>query len=490
MINKLSYRSTGLYSNYWSQCTVNNGTYLDCPIANHVNETFIVTVQNPSMQAVYYQRIKVPHRFYSVAAWSATSKSFVNVSSTVFCHNNKFENGYSIRDCDMFIENRVDFKSLSWLKVMYDPNAPINPGQMTRFSYQTENTRGSLFAVNCPEDGVERYFAFQIRYYQSDEGGDDYPDTDNVPSGAYIFKPAKNAQYSLPYVNVTTQNIEEWNSAFVQQTTLYYSDPATNRSARAIIRAFDKNPNIEVELLLDPLPASGRGQEVTANFFAYNMDNNHTFYTDSNALEMQQRILNYRPTWNLTTDQPISSNYYPINSAIVIKDTTQNLAFVVTNDRSQGGSVIENSRIEFMHNRRLFKDDDRGVGEPLSENGPFGNGIQIQATYTLQFVNMSATYSKQRFTQLTVDDPLQYSFAFNYSIDNSSVLEEQVPIAESAITYGAQPAPVKVHAFPIGRNQLMIRVENIADLFDYPANTSVSSTGVYADIPQLAKNLF
>jgi hypothetical protein len=55
------------------------------------------------MQTVNYQRIKVPHRFYSVAAWSPSSKSFVNVTSTVFCHSNKFENGYSIRDCDMFI---------------------------------------------------------------------------------------------------------------------------------------------------------------------------------------------------------------------------------------------------------------------------------------------------------------------------------------------------------------------------------------------------
>ncbi len=52
------------------------------------------------------------------------------------------------------------------------------------------------------------------------------------------------------------------------------------------MRAFDKNPAIEVELLLDPLPASGGGQEVTANFFAYNLNNNNTFYTDSNGLEM------------------------------------------------------------------------------------------------------------------------------------------------------------------------------------------------------------
>ncbi len=34
--------------------------------------------------------------------------------------------------------------------------------------------------------------------------------------------------------------------------------------------------------------------------------NNEKFYTDSNGLEMQERTLNHRDTWNFTTDQPIS----------------------------------------------------------------------------------------------------------------------------------------------------------------------------------------
>jgi hypothetical protein len=41
-----------------------------------------------------------------------------------------------------------------------------------------------------------------------------------------------------------------------------------------------------VEVRLDPIPASSTGTEVTVNFFAYNMDTNNTFYTDSNAMEM------------------------------------------------------------------------------------------------------------------------------------------------------------------------------------------------------------
>lgn len=36
--------------------------------------------------------------------------------------------------------------------------------------------------------------AFDIRYYNADQGGDNYPDSDNCASGAYIFKPAKNDQ--------------------------------------------------------------------------------------------------------------------------------------------------------------------------------------------------------------------------------------------------------------------------------------------------------
>jgi hypothetical protein len=94
---------------------------------------------------------------------------------------------------------------------------------------------------------------------------------------------------------------------------IYFVDTQNNRSARVIMRAFAKNPAIEVEVRLDPIPATSTGTEVTVNFFAYNMDTNDTFYTDSSAMEMQKRQLNYRLDWNLSTHQNVSANYYPIN---------------------------------------------------------------------------------------------------------------------------------------------------------------------------------
>jgi predicted PolB exonuclease-like 3'-5' exonuclease len=59
------------------------------------------------------------------------------------------------------------------------------------------------------------------------------------------------------------------------------------------------------------------GFEVVANFHT-SMDNNQTFYTDSNGLEMQKRILNYRPTWDLVHKnyedslENITANYFPV----------------------------------------------------------------------------------------------------------------------------------------------------------------------------------
>lgn len=61
------------------------------------------------------------------------------------------------------------------------------------------------------------------------------------------------------------------------------------------------------------------------NFYSFDIDNNSTFYTDSNGLEMQERILNYRPTWDLVTRQNVTANYYPIQTALAIKDQVKNL---------------------------------------------------------------------------------------------------------------------------------------------------------------------
>ena len=157
------------------------------------------------------------------------------------------------------------------------------------------------------------------------------------------------------------------------------------------------------------------GMEVIAKWKLVDASNDQVFYTDSNGLEMQTRILNKRPDFNLETNMTVSSNYYPVNSAIAIKNADKSLQMTVMNDRSQGGSVIEDGAIELMQNRRLLFDDNRGVAEPLNETDPEGRGIAVNARYYVQIFDTSRTDSLQRQTQSKIDDPVQYFFATQFN---------------------------------------------------------------------------
>ena len=110
---------------------------------------------------------------------------------------------------------------------------------------------------------------------------------------------------------------------------------------------------IKFEVDLDSLPEvdiynNFYGHEVIVDFSVEDFDNNNTFWTDSNGLEMQKRVLNYRPTWDIQanyndSNENVTANYYPINSAISMKDVTQlpqGRVFTVMNDRPQSGSAL------------------------------------------------------------------------------------------------------------------------------------------------------
>ena len=102
----------------------------------------------------------------------------------------------------------------------------------------------------------------------------------------------------------------------------------------------------------------------------------------------------------------------------------------------------------------------------------------------MHFVNKTTTYSKQRLQQLVIDDPLQYNFAFNYTIYTGVGEDLNQDILRGVVqqTNDAIPAPVKIISYPMDRNLLLVRVENIADLFDYPAGSTLDDTVTYFDL--------
>lgn len=147
---------------------------------------------------------------------------------------------------------------------------------------------------------------------------------------------------------------------------------------------------VKFDVDLDSIPGAYlHGYEVVASFTAHDFENGGTFYTDSNGLEMQKRVLNYRPYYDIEADmygnhQNVTANYYPVNQAISMKSINNNDQFTVMNDRSQGGSALDEGRIELMQHRRVPADDNKGVTEFLNETDKYDNGIRVPASYYVQ----------------------------------------------------------------------------------------------------------
>ena len=89
------------------------------------------------------------------------------------------------------------------------------------------------------------------------------------------------------------------------------------------------------------------------------------FYTENNGMDTLKRITNYRSNYNITDNEIVTSNFYPIVGSISIKDSLRRVT--IYNDRSQSASSMREGEIIIIYNRQSTRDDERGLGEKLYE---------------------------------------------------------------------------------------------------------------------------
>jgi hypothetical protein len=185
------------------------------------------------------------------------------------------------------------------------------------------------------------------------------------------------------------KTLEQWTIRFINNTSNAFGLIKVRFS-----HTFSEMIEFEVELNGIPLEDK-QGKDVTVNWRMYDgFNSNKTFWTDTNGLEMQQRWVDYQPTFprNKSSEQHIANNFYPVTSAIAMKDFSRDSSkmVVILNDRTQAGSSgLDSSSIELMQNRRLMQDDIRGVEEPLNERDPKGFGLKVTAKYHMQIFDRS-----------------------------------------------------------------------------------------------------
>uniref|UniRef100_A0A0R3RR01 Glyco_hydro_38C domain-containing protein n=1 Tax=Elaeophora elaphi TaxID=1147741 RepID=A0A0R3RR01_9BILA len=227
---------------------------------------------------------------------------------------------------------------------------------------------GQLMSLKNRKTGKTIPFKQEFFVYK----GMGYINHTNQSSGAYIFRP--NGTQAKKISNVTTVQYTE--GSLINETRQIIAPWISQ-----VIRLYRGKNFVEFEWTIGPIPKELKNpitKEIITRYITA-INSAGIFYTDSNGRQMIERTTNRYPSFPYVNTEPIAGNYYPVNSRIYIRDSLNQLT--VLTDRSHGGSSLKNGQIELMLHRRLFYDDNFGVGEALDELGNSGQGLVVRGRH-------------------------------------------------------------------------------------------------------------
>jgi lysosomal alpha-mannosidase len=242
-------------------------------------------------------------------------------------------------------------------------------GDAKTTGFTIDATTGKLASVTIK--GVEKKVQQDFYYYHG------------RVDGAYVFKPEEGKSEDAKLLGGDFKEKKYVKGDLVEEVHQVISDEATQ-----VIRVYktEDDAYVEFDWLIGNLQLDkNQSKEVITRFTIDGIANKDIFYTDANGRQQVQRTLNKRSDYEYdATQEPISSNYYPVTSKIVVKDETAKTEVAVLNDRAQGGSVLEPGVIELMVHRKEVADDHKGVDEVLNEK-QFGKGLYARGQHYLTF---------------------------------------------------------------------------------------------------------
>nr|XP_018917576.1 PREDICTED: alpha-mannosidase 2 [Bemisia tabaci]XP_018917577.1 PREDICTED: alpha-mannosidase 2 [Bemisia tabaci] len=97
-----------------------------------------------------------------------------------------------------------------------------------------------------------------------------------------------------------------------------------------------------------------------AMLISTNIQNDDTYYTDLNGLQMVKR--------QRFQKLPLQANYYPMASAAYIEDNR--LRLTLLSAQPLGAASLKEGQLEVMQDRRLMQDDNLGLGQGVTDNVP------------------------------------------------------------------------------------------------------------------------
>ncbi|VDD91932.1 unnamed protein product [Enterobius vermicularis] len=312
------------------------------------------------------------------------------------------------------------------------------------------NGNGQLSSCRNLRTGLEMSLKQQFFYY---EGAGSWTPMSSQPSGAYIFRPANQEPSALP--SEVFLQIEK--GSLVTEIRQIFSTWVSQ-----VIRLYKDKEYVEFEWTVGPIPKEQIRPVSKEVITRYTTDirSGGTFYTDSNGRQMIKRKRNFAPSYQYENAEPVSANYYPVNTRISIKDDTKQLTILT--DRSEGGTSLRDGEIEIMLHRRTLYDDGYGVGEALDEPGTTPGGLVAKGKH---WFIMSAP-SEAAFLHRPLAYELLYQPILTFSssnVENTNILAEFSGLAKML--------PPQIHLLTLEKwknGDLLLRLEHIYQKDEHP----------------------
>ena len=230
------------------------------------------------------------------------------------------------------------------------------------------------------------------------------------------------------------------------------------------IRLSSSSPFIEFEWTVGPIPVDDEQGKELVTRFSTAIASNGSWYTDSNGREFQQRIRNYRPTWNLTVTEPVACNFFPVTSSVWMAD--RQAALVLSVDRSEGASSLADGQLELMLHRRTLRSDDGDTVEALNETDAIesdghtriGRGLVVKGSFLLSLTAPADAAQAARSTHQT-----QYSTPALFFAPLTGSVQSYLSSHVGSASYLARalPASIEVITYQALGNRVLFRLAHI-----------------------------
>lgn len=233
-------------------------------------------------------------------------------------------------------------------------------------------------------------------HYESYNGhNSDLRKDGSCPSGAYILSTTK-VDFDKFELNHDKSYFEKGN--LVSRLVLRYE------KSFLILTMDNEKPKqfVEIESIWDPIPEDAKALEYLLVVDS-DMDNlinlpsgksEPEFWTDSNGIKMMRRIKDFRSGFNFPPEDPVSANFYPVNSMFSLReknyknyttneyqglaDGNRMMSYMVDRSESIGG--MKKGQFIAIQNRASYADDHKGMRDGfLKEMASFKINFRVKS---------------------------------------------------------------------------------------------------------------